>query len=114
MTGVSNLQLQSETGWCTGPNLCFTLNHDQLLLQRHECEAKQFLFTLLFGWFCLIFIIIIVVVTYFMDMSSFACMYVVCMSDAYRGQEWALGPLGLEFQMVVSHHVGSGNGIWVL
>ena len=37
----------------------------------------------------------------------YACVPHAC--NARGCQKWALEPLGLELQMVVSHHVGSGN-----
>jgi hypothetical protein len=39
------------------------------------------------------------------------CMYV---SGVHRGQKRALEPLGVELQMVVSHHVGAESGTQVL
>ena len=44
-----------------------------------------------------------------------ACMYVLgVVHIAQEGQKRALDPLGLELQMVVSYHLGSGNLICVL
>jgi hypothetical protein len=37
-----------------------------------------------------------------------------CVSGTHRGKRRTLDPLGLELQVVVSHHVGSGNQTQVL
>jgi hypothetical protein len=46
-------------------------------------------------------------------MLCFACMYrhlyTTFAPSAYRGQKKVLGPLELELQIVVSHHVGAWN-----
>lgn len=41
---------------------------------------------------------------------SVQLIYVQCLPKA----EEVLDPLGMEFQLLVSHDVGSGNGTWVL
>ena len=38
----------------------------------------------------------------------YVCMYTTCALDAH-GDQKVLGPLELELQVVVSHHVGGGN-----
>ena len=45
--------------------------------------------------------------------ASFACMYVCAVHtcSAHRDGKRVIDPLGLELQMFVSHHVGSGNQI---
>lgn len=45
--------------------------------------------------------------------EGFSCMYfcVICMFSAHGNQKRALDPLGLEFHMVVLHHVGAGS-VW--
>ena len=45
----------------------------------------------------------------------FACMSVRTMyvPSAHEGQRWALDPLELKLQAVVSCHVGAGNGTLV-
>lgn len=40
--------------------------------------------------------------------------YTMCIPSALRGQERQSDPLGLEFQMIVSLHVSSGNRTPVL
>jgi hypothetical protein len=40
--------------------------------------------------------------------------YIPYMCSAYIGQKKALGPLGLELQLVVSHPMDVENGPWVL
>lgn len=42
------------------------------------------------------------------------CMCSLCMPDIQGGQKRGLNPLEQEVQMVINHHVGSGNGTCVL
>lgn len=47
-------------------------------------------------------------------MCPFVGMCITCVPGAFGGQKRVLGLLGLEFQMVVSYHVGARNRSWVL
>lgn len=51
-----------------------------------------------------------------MCMCIFTCMYisVPCVCKAQRSQKWMLDLLELELQRVASHHVHTGNQIFVL
>jgi len=44
----------------------------------------------------------------------YVCMCITCILGTHESQERTLDVLELELQMVVSHHVGSGNKIPVL
>jgi hypothetical protein len=60
--------------------------------------------------------------TFLKDVFYFMCVIVLpacmqsrtmCVPDACGGQKRMPNPLELELQVVVSHHVGAGNQIWV-
>jgi hypothetical protein len=44
----------------------------------------------------------------------YVCIHTTCMSGACGGQKQKPGPLEMELQMIVSHHVGARNQTWVL
>ena len=43
----------------------------------------------------------------------YACMCITSVHGVHRGQKKVSDPMGLELQMVVSHHMVTGNGTWV-
>ena len=43
------------------------------------------------------------------EYSACKCLYTTSMSGAREGQKRVLDPLGLQLQMVVSHHEGTDN-----
>ena len=53
---------------------------------------------------------------YVYECFAYVYVFVPCvhMPGALRDQKRALGPLELELQMIVSHHLGAGNQSWVL
>lgn len=70
----------------------------------------------LFTWLGFYFVVVIVCVFRFIILvclyESFGSMYVCApcvVPNALRGQNWLSDSLELEFQMLLSHHVGAEN-----
>jgi hypothetical protein len=85
--GVTHHILQ-EMFWC-----CTTSGRAEGVIGYNSWKwAKDFLFYYMWMVFCL-----------------HVCLCTMCVPCAHKGQKRASDPLELDFQTVVSHHMGAGN-----